>query len=59
MATLKTFRFDTDFDDVQLMEKIVQEENEKVEDGNTLLEPDPEIVAPTYSEDDLEAARQA
>ena len=59
MATLKTFRFDTDFDDVQLMEKIVKEENEKVEDGNTLLEPEPEIVAPTYSEDDLEAARQA
>ena len=58
MATLKTFRFDTDLDDVQLMEKIVQEENEKVEDGNTLLEPEPEIVAPTYSEDDLEAARQ-
>lgn len=59
MATLKTFRFETNFDDVQLMEKIVQKEKEKAEDDNITVEPEPEIVAQTYSEDDLEAARQA
>ena len=29
MATLKTFLFDYDFDDVQLMENIIQEETGK------------------------------
>jgi flagellar biosynthesis/type III secretory pathway protein FliH len=58
MATLKTFLFDYDFDDVQLMENIIQEETGKENEVNITDQPEPEIILPTFSEDELNAARE-
>ncbi|SVD30277.1 uncharacterized protein METZ01_LOCUS383131, partial [marine metagenome] len=58
MATLKTFLFDHDFDDVQLMENIIQEETGKGNEVNITDQPEPEIIVPTFSEDELNAARE-
>ena len=49
MATLKTFLFDYDFDDVQLMENIIQEETGKENEVNITDQPEPEIILPTFS----------
>ena len=58
MTELKEFLFDFDFDDIQLMEEIDQAASEKeiLNDDDVLVEPD--AIAPTYSEEDLLAARQ-
>ena len=45
MATLKTFLFDYDFDDVQLMKNIIQEETGKENDVNITAQPEPELNA--------------
>ena len=58
MAALKTFLFDYDFDDAKLMEKIVEEETSKDKVDDTTTPPEPEIVPPTFSESELNAARQ-
>ena len=58
MATLKTFLSDYDFDDVQLMENITQEETGKENEVNITDQPEPEIILPTFSEDELNAARE-
>ena len=58
MATLKTFLFDYDFDDVQLMENIIQEETGKENEVNITDQPEPEIILPTFSEDELNVARE-
>jgi len=58
MATLKTFLFDYDFDDVQLMENIIQEETGKENEVNITDQPEPEIILPTFSEDEINAARE-
>ena len=58
MATLKTFLFDYDFDDVQLMESITQKENGKENEVNITDDPEPEIILPTFSEDELNTARE-
>ena len=50
--------FDYDFDDVQLMENIVQEETEKENEVNITDQPEPEIILPTFSEIELNAARE-
>ena len=58
MTELKEFLFDFDFDDIQLMKEINQAANEKeiLNDERVLVEPDP--APPTFSEEDLLAARQ-
>jgi len=58
MADLQKFLFDFDFDDVKLMEEIVQEEieEEKAASGEVEEEPEPEV--PTFSEEEVETARQ-
>ena len=49
MATLKTFLSDYDFDDVQLMENIIQEETGKENEVKITDQPEPEIILPTFS----------
>ena len=58
MTELKKFLFDFNFDDVRLMEEIDQAENknEISTDDCAPIEPEPE--APTFSEEDMEVARQ-
>lgn len=58
MAELKKFLFDFDFDDVQLMEEIVQEETVAV--GQPPEEADIPVVEeiPSFSEEEMDAARQ-
>ena len=58
MADLKKFLFDVDFDDVELMETIVQEEVEEKKGDSEAEEPEPELIVPMFSEEDLEAAQQ-
>jgi len=58
MADLQKFLFDVDFDDVELMETIVQEEVEEEKGDSEADQPGPEIMIPMFSEEDLEAARQ-
>ena len=58
MTALKTFMFDFDFDDDQLIKQMVNEEiNEKNEVHEAPL-PEPEIIPPTFSEAELNVARQ-
>jgi flagellar biosynthesis/type III secretory pathway protein FliH len=58
MAALKTFLFDYDFDDAKLMRQIVEEESSDEKKVEETVETEPEIAPPTFSEAELDAARQ-
>lgn len=58
MTELKEFLFDFDFDDIQLMEEIDQAVNEKEISNEDDVQAESEPEAPTFSEEDLLAARQ-
>jgi len=60
MQTLQStpkFMFDRDFDDLEILREIVQQEVEELEQAQESVEP-VEPAAPTFSEEDLAAARK-
>ena len=60
MTELKEFLLDFDFDDIELMKEIDQATNEKEipNDDDPILADPIDPVVPTFSEEDLLAARQ-
>ena len=58
MTELKKFLFDFDFDDVKLMEEIDRTVNDKEISIDQDIQVESKPEAPTFSEEDLEAARQ-
>ena len=58
MAEFQKYMFDFDFDDVKLMEEIVQEEIEEKKAAYSQVEHEPEPEITTFSEEEVEAARQ-
>jgi flagellar assembly protein FliH len=51
------FMFDRDFDDLEILREIVQQEVEELEQAQEVVEP-AAPVAPTFSEEDMAAARK-
>lgn len=58
MQATQKFLFDRDFDDLEILREIVQQEVEELEQTKSEPEEPPTPVAPTYSEEDLAAARK-
>lgn len=59
MQATQKFMFDRDFDDLEILREIVEQEVDEIEQVKAESSEPVTPVAPTFSEDDLAAARQA